>query len=97
MVSTRYEEILDEIAGPDEFFGGQNIVEELWHAHELVNTTFVALPIWSNMDSALSLLLQDYVDGEIQRFADILPVWEKQVIETMEEFGYTNLIVGELP
>ncbi len=49
------------------------------------------------MDSALSLLMQDYVDGKIERFADILPIWEEQVIETMEEFGYTNLIVGELP
>jgi len=97
MVSTRYEEVLDEVSGPDEFFGGQNIVEELWHAHQLVDTTFVAIPIWSNMDSALSQLMQDYVDGKIERFADILPMWEEQVIATMKEFGYTNLIVGQLP
>ncbi|NLU42989.1 MAG: hypothetical protein GXX08_12405, partial [Firmicutes bacterium] len=86
-----------EIAGPDEFFGGQNIVEELWKAHQLVDTTFVGLPIWSNMDTALSLLIQDYVDGKIERFADILPLWEQQVINTMKEFGYDNVIVGRLP
>jgi multiple sugar transport system substrate-binding protein len=97
MVSTRYAEILEEIAGPDEFFGGQNIVEELWKAHQLVDTTFVGLPIWSNMDTALSLLIQDYVDGKIERFADILPLWEQQVINTMKEFGYDNVIVGRLP
>lgn len=97
MVSTRYEEVLDEVAGPDAFFGGQNIVETLWEAHQLVGTTFVGLPIWSNVDSSLSLLLQDYVDGKISRFADILPMWEQSVIETMEEFGYDNVVIGELP
>lgn len=97
MVSTRYEEVVHELAVDDSFFGGQNIVEELWHAHNLINTTFVGLPIWSNLDNALSLLLQDYVDGKIERFADILPMWEEQVIGFMEEFGYFNVIVGELP
>ena len=97
MVSTRYEEILDEIAIEDSFFGGQVIVDTLWEAHNLIDTTFVCLPIWSNLDSALSLLLQDYVDGKIDRFADILPKWEAEVIATMKEFGYTNTIIGELP
>jgi multiple sugar transport system substrate-binding protein len=97
MVSTRYEEVVHELAVEDSFFGGQNIVEELWHAHNLINTTFVGLPIWSNLDNALSLLLQDYVDGKIERFADILPMWEEQVIGFMKEFGYSNVIIGELP
>lgn len=97
MVSSRYEEILDELAVEDSFFGGQVIVETLWDGHNLIDTTFVGLPIWSNLDSALSLLLQDYVDGKIERFADILPMWEQQVIDTMKEFGYFNVIVGELP
>lgn len=55
------------------------------------------MPIWSNLDNALSLLLQDYVDGKIERFADILPMWEEQVIGFMKEFGYSNVIIGELP
>jgi len=97
MVSKRYEEVVHELAVDDAFFGGQNIVEELWHAHNLINTTFVGLPIWSNLDNALSLLLQDYVDGKIERFADILPMWEERVIGFMEEFGYPNVIIGELP
>ncbi|HBL37029.1 MAG TPA: hypothetical protein DDZ55_09495 [Firmicutes bacterium] len=97
MVSSRYEEVLDEVAGPDAFFGGQNIVETLWEAHQLVNTTFVVLPIMSNVDESLSLLLQDYADGKIKRFADILPRWEKEVISTMKEFGYSNVITGKLP
>lgn len=97
MVSTRYEEVVHELAVEDSFFGGQNIVEELWGAHNLINTTFVGLPIWSNLDNALSLLLQDYVDGKIERFADILPMWEEQVIGFMKEFGYSNVIIGELP
>ncbi|HHT48922.1 MAG TPA: sugar ABC transporter substrate-binding protein [Firmicutes bacterium] len=97
MVSSRYEEVLDEVSGPDAFFGGQNIVESLWEAHHLVNTTFITLPISSNMDESLSLLIQQYVDGKIKRFADILPMWEKEVINTMKEFGYTNLVTGKLP
>jgi len=97
MVSNRYEEVVHELAVDDAFFGGQNIVEELWDAHNLINTTFVCLPIWSNLDNALSLLLQDYADGKIARFADILPMWEEQVIGFMKEFGYTNVIIGELP
>lgn len=97
MVSTRYEEIIDEVAGPDQFFGGQNIGETLWDTHQLVDTTFVPLPIMSNVDESLSLLLQDYVDGKIDKFADILPMWEKEVIDTMDEFGYFNVKVGELP
>ena len=97
MVSSRYEEVLDEVAGPDAFFGGQNIVETLWEAHQLVNTTFVVLPIMSNVDESLSLLIQDYVGGKIKRFADILPRWEKEVISTMKEFGYSNVITGKLP
>ena len=72
-------------------------MEELWEAHQLVDTTFVALPIWSNVDSSLSLLLQEYVDGKISRFADILPRWEQAVIETFEEFGYDNVVIGQLP
>ena len=72
MVSTRYEEVLEGF-GPDAFFGGQNItLRLLWEAHELVNTTFVVLPIMSNVDESLSLLIQEY-DGKIKRFADILP------------------------
>jgi len=97
MVSTRYKEVIDEVAGPDAFFGGQRIADVLWEAHQLVNTTFVALPIMSNVDQSLSLLLQDYADGKIKRFADILSMWEKEVINTMKEFGYSNLITGELP
>lgn len=97
MVSNRYEEVVHELAVDDAFFGGQNIVEELWDAHNLINTTFVCLPIWSNLDNALSLLLQDYADGKIAHFADILPMWEEQVIGFMKEFGYTNVIIGELP
>jgi multiple sugar transport system substrate-binding protein len=97
MVSQRYEEVVHELAIEDTFFGGQVIVEDLWDAHNLINTTFVCLPVWSNLDSALSLLLQDYADGKIDRFADILPMWEEQVIGFMEEFGYFNVIVGELP
>ena len=97
MVSQRYEEVVHELAIEDTFFGGQVIVEDLWDAHNLINTTFVCLPVWSKLDSALSLLLQDYADGKIDRFADILPMWEEQVIGFMEEFGYFNVIVGELP
>ncbi len=97
MVSTRFEEIIDEVAGPDDFFGGQNIGEVLWDAHQLVNSTFVALPIMSNVDESLSLLLQDYADGKIDKFSDILPMWEKEVLDTMDEFGYFNVVVGELP
>lgn len=97
MVSTRYDEVLDELAVKDDFFGGQVVVETLWEGHNLINTSFVCLPIWSNLDSSLSLLLQDYVDGKIDRFADILPMWEDEVIATMNEFGYFNIIVGELP
>ncbi|HEY8344209.1 MAG TPA: sugar ABC transporter substrate-binding protein [Bacillota bacterium] len=97
MVSTRYEEVIDEVAGPDAYFGGQNICETLWEAHQLVNTTFVALPIMSNVDESLSLLIQEYVDGKIKRFADILPRWEREVIKTMKEFGYSNVITGKLP
>lgn len=97
MVSTRYAEILDELAVEDEFFGGQVIVETLWDAHNLIDVTFVGLPIWSNLDSSLSLLIQDYVDGKISRFADILPMWEQEVIKTMDEFGYFNVVIGELP
>ena len=97
MVSKRYEEVLDQIVVEDEFFGGQVIVDTLWEAHNLIDTTFVGLPIWSNLDSALSLLLQDYVDGKIQRFADILPMWEEEVVATMKEFGYSNTIIGEMP
>lgn len=97
MVSKRYAEVLDELAIEDSFFGGQVIVSDLWDAHNLINTTFVCLPIWSNLDSALSMLLQDYVDGKIDRFADILPMWEEEVINTMDEFGYFNVITGELP
>jgi len=97
MVSTRYEEVLDEISGPDEFFGGQNATELLWEAHKMVDTAFVALPIVSNLDESISSLLQDYYDGKIEKFADILPMWEEKAISTMEEFGYDNVIVGELP
>ena len=97
MVSTRYEEVLDEISGPDEFFGGQNATELLWEAHKMVDTAFVALPIVSNLDESISSLLQDYYDGKIEKFADILPMWEQDAISTMEEFGYDNVIVGELP
>src|SRR5690554_4298507 len=97
MVSTRFEEVIDEVSGPDDFFGGQNIGEVLWDSHQLVNTTFVALPIMANVDESLSLLLQDYADGKIDKFSDILPMWEKEVINTMEEFGYFNLVVDELP
>ena len=97
MVSTRYQEVLNDVSGPDAFFGGQNIVNTLWEAHHLVNTTFVALPVMSNLDESLSLLIQQYVDGKIKRFADILPMWEKEVINTMKEFGYTNLVTGKLP
>ena len=97
MVSTRYGEVIDELAGPDAFFGGQNIVQELWKAHELVDTTFVGLPIWSNVESSISLLMQDYVDGKIAKFADILPMWEQVVIDTMAEFGYDNVVIGQLP
>lgn len=97
MVSKRYEEVVDELAVEDDFFGGQVIVDTLWDAHNLINTTFVGLPIWSNLDSSLGLLIQDYVDGKIDRFADILPMWEQEVIKTMKEFGYSNVIVGELP
>lgn len=97
MVSTRYQEVLNDVSGPDAFFGGQNIVNTLWEAHHLVNTTFVALPVMSNLDESLSLLIQQYVDGKIKRFADILPMWEKEVINTMKEFGYNNLVTGKLP
>jgi len=97
MVSTRYAEVLDEVAGPDKFFGGQNIVETLWEAHKLVDTAYVALPIQTNVDQALGLLLQDYVDGKIKKFADILPMWEEAVVKAMKEFGYDNVVVGELP
>jgi multiple sugar transport system substrate-binding protein len=97
MVSTRYAEVLDEVAGPDKFFGDQNIVETLWEAHKLVDTAYVALPIQTNVDQALGLLLQDYVDGKIKKFADILPMWEEAVVKAMKEFGYDNIVVGELP
>jgi len=97
MVSKRYEEVMDEVAGPDKFFGGQNIIEVLWETHQLVDTSFVALPIHSNIDSNLSLLLQDYNDGKIKKFADILPMWEKAVINDMKEFGFNNIVIGELP
>ncbi|MEN3184075.1 MAG: sugar ABC transporter substrate-binding protein [Atribacterota bacterium] len=97
MVSTRYEEVLDEVAGPDQFFGGQNIVETLWEAHKLVDTSYVALPILTNVDQALGLLLQDYVDGKIKKFADILPMWEEAVVKAIKELGYDNVVVGELP
>jgi len=64
---------------PYAFFGGQNIVEELWEAHQLVDTTFVALPIWSNVDSSLSLLLQEYVDGKISALLTYYPDGSRQL------------------
>lgn len=97
MVSERYKEVLDEVAGPDKFFGGQNIVEVLWKAHQTVDTSFVALPTMSNVDQSLSLLLQDYLDGKIKKFASILPMWEEAVVKNMRELGYSNIVVGKLP
>ncbi|MGE5605016.1 MAG: ABC transporter substrate-binding protein [Bacteroidota bacterium] len=97
MVSTRYKEVVDEVAGPDKFFGDQNITDVLWKTHQLVNTAFVALPTTSNIDQSLSLLLQDYVDGKIKKFATILPKWEEAVIKNMQELGYKNIVIGKLP
>ena len=97
MVSTRYENIIEEISGPDEYFGGQNIVETLWESHKLVDTSFKHLPVMSNLANSITMLMQDYLDGKIEKFADILPLWEKEAISIMKEFGYNNVVVGELP
>ena len=34
---------------------------------------------------------------EAKKFADILPMWEKAVINDMKEFGFNNIVIGELP
>lgn len=97
MVSPRYAEVIDQIAGPDEFFGGQNIGKILLEAHNMVDTAFVHVPIMSNVANSVSQHMQSYIDGNIERFADILALWEKDTIDTMKEFGYDNVIAGELP
>jgi multiple sugar transport system substrate-binding protein len=97
LVSNRFGEVIDQVSGPDKFFGGQNIGQKLWESHKLVNTTFITLPIMSNVDESLSSLLQDYADGKIEKFSDILPMWQESVIGTMQEFGYNNLIIDQLP
>jgi multiple sugar transport system substrate-binding protein len=97
MVSTRYEEVIEELDAPDDYFGGQHIVKMLWDEHKLVNTAFASLPIMSNLDTILGQLNQDYLDGKIKNYADILPLWEKEAINIMKEFGYRNLITGEFP
>ena len=51
----------------------------------------------SNVDESLSLLIQEYVDGKIKRFADILPRWKGKLLKPMKEFGYSNVITGKLP
>ena len=97
MVSPRFAEVVDDVAGPDEFFGGQNLGKALLEAHEMVDTSFVHLPIMSNVASSISQRMQDYVDGKINRFADILALWEQDTIDYMEEFGYDNVVYGRLP
>ena len=97
MVSPKYQAVLGEIAGPDEFFGGQNIGEVLLEAHNAVDTAFVHVPIMSNVANSISQHMQAYVDGKNGKFADILALWEKDAITTFEEFGYDNVVVGELP
>lgn len=97
MVSPKYAEVLHDIAGPDEFFGGQNIGEALLEAHNMVDTAFVHVPIMSNVANSISQHMQNYVDGKTEKFADILALWEQDTIDTMQEFGYDNVIVGELP
>lgn len=69
----------------------------LWEEHKLVNTSFASLPIMSNLDTILGQLNQDYLDGKIKNYADILPMWEEEAIKIMKEFGYRNLITGKLP
>ncbi len=51
----------------------------------------------SNVANSISQHMQAYVDGKNGKFADILALWEKDAITTFEEFGYDNVVVGELP
>lgn len=97
MVSPKFKDVSEEIAGPDEFFGNQNIATVLLEAHNMVDTAFVHVPVMSNVADSISQLMQDYVDGNIEHFADILGLWEKSVVGTMDEFGFDNVEVGKLP
>lgn len=97
MVSKRYEEVVEELSGPDEYFGGQNSLEIFWEAHQMIDTAFTDLPIMTNLADSLGTLMQDYIDGKIEHFKDILPLWEEEAIRIMKEFGYRNVIVGQLP
>ena len=81
---------------PDEFSAGR-ISAILLEAHNMVDTAFVHVPIMSNGANSVSQHMQSYIDGNIERFADILALWEKDTIDTMKEFGYDNVIAGELP
>ncbi len=76
--------------------GGQNPGKLLLEAHEMVDTAF-HLPIMSNVASSISQRMQDYLNGKIDRFVDILALWDKDTIEYIREFEYDNVVYGRLP
>lgn len=75
--------------------GGQNPGKLLLEAHEMVDTAF-HLPIMSNVASSISQRMQDYLNGKIDRFVDILALWDKDTI-SIREFEYDNVVYGRLP
>ncbi len=79
LVSKRYEEVVHDLSGPDEYFGGQNSLEIFWEAHKMVDTAFTDVPIMNAVEASVFTLMQNYVDGKIEHFKDILPLWKKKL------------------
>lgn len=96
MVARDFEKLVLEIAGPDPFFGGQDITTLELKADKLIRTAYVSLPVMDYMQSNLQEELQKVIDGK-QAFQNVLPNWEEAVIKFMKQQGFSNVVVDELP